>query len=332
MRTFSLQLHEQTQRFILLLIFYLFGPILTLGIIGGIALRQLPSNARHWEHTLTQQTGLHWAIGSVEFRSPGFVRLHKVQILDDTVPKPADTAAPKPVFYAEQIDIRRITDTSRDKIFPGVLTDSGGKSPVWGELTSILTSSLPSFRSNDQFWQISTPKAFLVLNDDSGASSASLVQNMLRRIFARFEPLADVPVQFVFEEIYVFSEYSLKRKGKAEDRADLLHFVQGNIYRTPAEIRSDWSFEIKDISNIDRLHLSFVLSLTDTLEITFRTGKQQPIPCDLAAVFYSPFKHFSGGSFLGEYVLSTRSGHNSQTIRLNNAIFINIPLAPLIGS
>jgi hypothetical protein len=135
-------------------------------------------------------------------------------------------------------------------------------------------------------------------------------------------------VQFVFEEIYVVSEHSQNR---GENTADLFQLVQGNIYRTPSEIRSDWSFEIKGISDIDRLYLSFALSLTDTLEITFRTGRQ-PIPCDLAAVFYAPFKHFSGGTFLGEFAMSTRSGHNAQTIRLNNAAFNNVPLAPLIDA
>ena len=324
-----MQLHEQTQRFILLLIFYLLGPILTLGIIGGIVLRKLPANARHWERTLTQQTGLLWKIGSVEFCSPGFIRLHKVRILDDTFQK--SDAPPVPIFYAGQIDIRRITESSWDKIFPGISTVSGGKSPIGGGLTSIITGVLPSFRAEEPFWQITVPESILSFKDYSSEHSALTVQNMLRKVFARFESLADVPVQFVFNEFYLISAHSLKRGG-GEVEADLFSLVQGNIYRTSAEIRSDWSFEIKGISEIDRLHLSFTLSLTDTLEIAFRTGRQRAIPCDLAAVFYPSFKSFSGGSFLGEYVLSTRSGHNAQTIRLNNAMFVNVPLAPLVSS
>jgi len=314
-----MQLHEQTQRFILLLIFYLLGPILTLGIIGGIVLRKLPANARHWERILTQQTGLHWEIEAVEHRSPGFVRLHKVQVLDDT--------AQRPVFYVEKIDIQRMTNTNRNKIFPGIAIPSD-ESPAWNGLTNLLAGSLPSFRSDDQFLQITAPAAFLIFKDYSSENSALLVQNMLRKVFARLETLADVPVQFVFEEIYVVSEHSLKR---AENKADLFRLVQGNLYRTPAEIRSDWSFEIKDISDIDRLHLSFTLSLTDTLKIAFRTGRQ-PIPCDLAAVFCPPFKHFSGGTFLGEFAVSARIGHNTRTFRLRNAAFNNVPLAPLVST
>jgi len=155
---------------------------------------------------------------------------------------------------------------------------------------------------------------------------------MLRKVFARLDSIADVPVQFVFEEIYVFSEHGQRQVGnRTEDNADIFRFVQGTIYRTASETRSDWSFEIKDISNTDRQHLSFALSSKDTLEITLRTGGQ-PLPCDLAAVFYVPFKSFSGGTFQGDFALSTRNGQNSPTIRLNNVIFRNVPLAPLVGT
>ena len=65
------------------------------------------------------------------------------------------------------------------------------------------------------------------------------------------------------------------------------------------------------------------------LDVTFQTGRL-PIPCDLAAVFCLPFKHFSGGSFQGEFSISTRR-NNSQTIRLNNVVFKNVPLSPLVG-
>ena len=318
-----MQLHEQTQRFILLLIFYLLGPILTLGIIGGIVLRKLPANARNWERTLTQQTGLHWAIESVEYRSPDSVRLHKVQILDDP--------AQSPVFYADQIDIRRITDARREKVFPGILTDSG-KASTWSGLTAALTKIMTSHRSGEPFWQITSPVSILDFRGYSSDNSALLVQNMLQKVFARLDSLADMPVQFVFEDIFVFSEHSLQRESsRVEDKADLFRFVQGNIYRTASEVRSDWSFEIRDISNTNRLELSFAFSAANTLDITLRTGKQ-PIPCDLAAVFYPTFKHFSGGTFQGEFALSTRIGQSAQTIRLNEVTFQNVPLTPLVGT
>jgi len=315
-----MKLHEQTQRFILLLIFYLFGPVLTLGVIGGVVLRKLPYNARSWERTLIQQTGLYWGIQSVEYCSPGFVRLHDVKIFDDT--------AQHTVCHIPQIDIRLVTDTSRAKIFPGILAASGMKKTG---LTALLESSFPTFRSADRFWQITARLSVLDLGMYSSEESALLVQNMLRKVFARLETLSDVPVQFVFEQIYVNSEHSQQRAAnKNEDNVDTFRFVQGNMYRTASEIRSDWSFQIRDVSEMDTQHLSFVLSLNDTMEITFKTGTQ-PIPCDLAAVFCSSFKHFTGGAFRGEFSLATRSVNNARTIRLNNVIFSNVPLAPLVG-
>ena len=310
-----MQLHEQTQRFILLLIFYLFGPILTLGIIGGIALRKHPSHAQHWERTLTQQTGLHWKIESVEYRSPDFIRLHNVSILDET--------AQDILFLTKQVDIRHITDTPREKNFPDITASSDTEKTG---LTGWAIRTFPALYSVDRFWQITVPFAALNLGKYSSDESARLVQNMLRKVFSRFDSLSEIPVQFDCEEIVVISEHSLKKEGKKiEDQVDRICFVQGNIYRKSTEICSDWSFQITGVPDIDRQRLSFALS-QDTLDISFRTG---PIPCDLAAVFYPSFKHFSGGTFQGEFDLSTQVGTNSQTIRLNQAIFRNMPLVPL---
>ncbi|MDR0328409.1 MAG: hypothetical protein LBI05_08955 [Planctomycetaceae bacterium] len=314
-----MKLHEQTQRFILLLIFYLFGPILTLGIIGGIVVRKHSFHARSWERSLTQQTGLHWAIQSVEYRSPGFVRLHEVKILEETA-----------VFHAKKIDVRLITDTPQPKAFPGILpppTENTG-------LTQLLEKALPLAYSPDRYWQISVPVSVLNFGQYSSEDSASLVQSMLHKVFARFASLSEEPVQLTFDEIALISERSLKNSGNTSyDKVDIFRFVQGNIYRTPKEIRSDWAFQIKDISELDWEHrerLSFTLSPTNTFEVSFHTGGQ-PVPCDLAAVFYSPFQYFSDGSFRGEFSVSTQIGSHSPTIRLNQAVFKDVPLAPLVS-
>ena len=324
-----MQLHEQTQRFILLLIFYLFGPVLTLGIIGGVVARKLPSNARNWELFLTQQTGLHWTIQSVEYRSPGNVRLHNVTILDTPVKIVEDTA-PNTAFTAPKIDLRLITNIPRSKIFPGI---SDSKTESTG-LTAQFAKTFPFLYSPDSFWQVTVPVSLLNFGEYSSEESALMVQKMLRKIFARFNTLSGVPVQLALEEIAVMSEYSLKKPGaKNEDKVDIFRFVQGNLYRTPTEFRSDWTFQVKNVSDLDwnhREHLSFVLSLPDTLEITFQTGRQ-PIPCDLAAVFCSRFKHFSGGSLEGKFSVSTQGDGKSETLRLEQVIFKNVPLAPLVG-
>ena len=316
-----MKLHEQTQRFILLLIFYLFGPILTVGIGGGIVWRKLPSHARSWEHSLAQQTGLHWTIQAIEYRSPGWVRLHEVKIFDEV--------AQHPVFETPQMDIRLVTERKREKIFPGILATSRSTTG----LTEWLAGTFPWLRPEERFWQITIEQAsFLDFGRYSGSESPLLVQNMLRKVAARVETLSEVPVQFVVEQVYMISEQSLRRDGETtEDRVDTFRFVQGTIYRTASEIRSDWSFQIKNVSETEVQHLSFILLPNHSTDIVFRTGTQ-PIPCDLAAVFYAPFKHFSGGFFLGDFALSTRSGDRSQTIQLGNAAFRNVPLTPLISS
>ena len=317
-----MQLHEQTQRTILLLIFYLFGPILTLGIIGSIVLRKLPSNTRHWEQSLLLQTGLHWKIGSVEYRTPNFTRLHNIEILDENTRRT--------IFKAAYVDIKRITDSSREKVFPGILTDSDNKKSTG--LTSILENTFPSLCTSEQFWQISVPVSALDLGEYPGENSAALVQNLLQKVFARFNTFTEVPVQIVLDQVGVRSGHSLQR---GEDQLDIFHSIQGNFYRTRTELRSDWSFQIRGVSDLDWEHrerLSFTLSLTDTLEISFLSGRQ-PIPCDLAAVFCAPFRNFSGGTFQGKFSHSIRSGRaETQATRLEYVIFRNVPLTPLISS
>jgi hypothetical protein len=113
------------------------------------------------------------------------------------------------------------------------------------------------------------------------------------------------------------------------NKVDIFHFVHGNIYQTATEVRSDWEFQIKDVSELDKLRLSFALSQNDTLQISFQTGKQT-IPCDLAAVFCSMFQHFAGGTFMGKFALSTQNGNKSRTIQLENVVFKDVPLAPLV--
>ncbi|MCL2005068.1 MAG: hypothetical protein FWG73_02780 [Planctomycetaceae bacterium] len=321
-----MKLHEQTQRFILLLVFYLLGPILTLGIIGTIAVRKMPHHTQNWELALSQKTGLHWNIQTVEFRSPKLVRLHHVQVLDES--------AQYPLFQAKYVDICRMTNTPRAKTFPGIATPSNEQKHIG--LTALaaplIDGLLPAFSSDDWFWQISVPISVLDFKDYPGDNSALLVQNMLRKIFARINSLSEVPVQFVFEQVAVRSEYSI---ANSPNQVDLFQSVQGNLYRMPDGIRSDWAFQIRGISDIAGEHrerLSFAFADQQGLTVSFQSGSQA-IPCDLAAVFCLPFKNFSGGSFQGKMSYAIPGNRaESATIRLEQAVFQNFPLAPLAGS
>ncbi|MDR0705229.1 MAG: hypothetical protein LBF88_09590, partial [Planctomycetaceae bacterium] len=75
-------LHDQTRRIISLLLFFILGPLLTLGILAGIMLRKIPANARQFEYNAAVQTGLTWKIDAVEYRSLHGVRLKNVRLLD----------------------------------------------------------------------------------------------------------------------------------------------------------------------------------------------------------------------------------------------------------
>jgi hypothetical protein len=311
-------LHDQTRKLLSLLIFYLLGPILTLGIIGGVVLRKLPSNATKWEYALSVQTGLHWTVGSVEYRSPGFVRLHRVKIIDDTVSKE--------FFVAGKLDVRYSVTMDRNKFFPGIEV---AKMPSNLQLERILdsfTQIFPSPGHPDGFWQISAPYVLIKFDEYAANASAAVVQNTLNKLLSRLTHLSESPIQLTFENIIVASEYSSQ---KSDEKFDTLRFVQGNLYKTPDEIRSDWTFQIKNVWEVETKSLSFVQSLeTDKMEIALRTGKQ-PILCDFAAVFCPAFKPFSGGTFSGEIILEEQGNPaSSRTIRLNQVTFKNFRLEP----
>jgi hypothetical protein len=51
----------------------------------------------------------------------------------------------------------------------------------------------------------------------------------------------------------------------------------------------------------------------------------------LAAVFCERFKPFSGGTLEGKFSVSTQGDGKSETLRLDQVVFKNVPLAPLVG-
>ncbi|MDR3234341.1 MAG: hypothetical protein LBT46_11885 [Planctomycetaceae bacterium] len=319
-----MQLHEQTRRFLALGTFYLLGPMLTLAVIGAVVLRKLPDNARRFEYALSAQTGLHWSIDSLEYRSPNTVRLCRVQLYDND----------NTVFIAPQIDIGYVTGGKLDERFPGVVLNRRIKESAakkQGFLPNFLqgfAGIFPSFEPESGYWQINLDAALIKLDAYSGETSAAAVQQVLHKIVSRFEFIAETPVQISVEKLAAVSGYSAAKKG---EKYDTFRFVQGSIYRTNDSCRSAWTFQIKGISETETAQLSFVRPLTGgQLEITFQSGKQQ-VPCGLAAVFCSSFTPFSGGKFSGNLTLNA-DGINprSATLRLDNVTLQNFDLTPLV--
>ncbi|MDR3181636.1 MAG: hypothetical protein LBT89_01745 [Planctomycetaceae bacterium] len=319
-----MQLHEQTRRFLALGTFYLLGPMLTLAVIGAVVLRKLPDNARRFEYALSVQTGLHWSIDSLEYRSPNTVRLCRVQLYDND----------NTVFIAPQIDIGYVTGGKLNERFPGIMLNRSVKESA-AKKQDFLQNFLqgfagifPSFEPESGYWQINLDTALIKLDAYSGETSAAAVQQILHKIVSRFEFLAETPVQISIEKLAAVSGYSSTKKG---EKYDTFRFVQGSIYRTNDSFRSDWTFQIKGISETETEQLSFVRPLAgDTLEITLQTGKQG-VPCGLAAVFCRAFEPFTGGDFSGRFsVTLNNTNPRSAAVRLDNVTLKNFGLIPLV--
>jgi hypothetical protein len=283
--------------------------LLTLGILAGIVLRKIPANARKFEYNATIQTGLTWKIDAIEYRSLYCTRLKNVRILD--------SFSAKTIFFAPEIDCQYIISENFDKFFPGLetITDHSDN--------SILPFAAP-IRSNG-FRQIFVPDSVLTFDHDS--TSAVTVRDALEKVLARFHLLSETPIQFVFENIGIFSTYSKKRPDEKPDR---VRFARGNLYRTKNEIRSDWEFQVPEFSELETQRFSVTQKRqASSFEITLQTGKI-PIPCELVAVFCSAFRHFGNGSrFSGEFSIEKNSNPEiPPTLRLKNVFFKDIDMAP----
>jgi hypothetical protein len=296
-----------------LLLFFILGPLLTLGILGVIVLRKIPANARKFEYNAAVQTGLTWKIDAVEYRSLYCTRLKNVRLLD--------SFSAKTIFFAPEIDCQYIVSENFDKFFPGIETISSRSDNQSFPLTMPTIPVRPN-----GFQQIFVPDSVLTFDHDS--DSAVTVRDVLEKILARFPFLSATPVQFVFENVGVFSVYSKKRPDEKPDR---FRFIRGNLYRTKNEIRSEWEFQIPEFSELETQRFSIIQSRqANGVEMMLRTGKI-PVPCELAAVFCSAFRHFGNGSrFSGEFSIEkTGNPEIPPTLRLKNVSFKDINLVPL---
>jgi hypothetical protein len=292
-----------------LLLFFILGPLFTLGILAGIVLRKIPANARKFEYNTAVQTGLTWKIDAVEYRSLYCTRLKNVRLLD--------SFSSKTIFFAPEIDCQYIVSENFDKFFPDIETRTDHSENQILPLTA-------SIRSNG-FQQIFVPDSVLTFDHDT--TSAVTVRDALEKVLARFHLLSETPIQFVFENIGIFSTYSQKRPDEKPDR---VRFVRGNLYRTKNEIRSDWEFQVPEFSELETQRFSIIQKRqANSFEITLRTGKI-PLPCELVAVFCSAFRHFGNGSrFNGEFSIEKNSNPEiPPTLRLKNVSFKDIDMAP----
>lgn len=316
-----MRLTDQTRRFITLLIFFLLGPLLTLGILVGIVLRKLPHNARQLEQRFSLQTGLDWSVESVEYRSPTCVRIKKVRL--------RDPVSAKPVFFAPEIDLTYHTEGRQEDYFPGIerqtlLPKESLPSSVYG--------LIPKTGRGNGFLSIFVPKSSVRLSHTTSEGASQLVQDYFHRFLARMSALSTQPVRIVLDEVEIVppvlkAENEMLPNQKSNPLS--VRFVAGNLYKTPENVRSSWSFQIPLVSETETQRFQIEQNRkTNISAISFKT-ERQPIPCELAAMFCSNFHQFGPGSlFSGE--ISGRqypAEPHRWSIQLRNAFFNKLDLA-----
>ncbi len=295
-----MKLHDRTRRSLSLLIFFLLGPMLAIGILVASGLRRMPSHARNFEYQATLRTGLHLEIGAVEYRSPNHIRLKSVRMIDD--------AALTAVFEAPEVDLQYIRTSAPERIFPG----------------------LENPQSTPGFWQLTVPVSVLKLEHYTSAASASLFQDLLRKLTARSNLLAEIPTLVIFEDVGVFCRLDRTGRGGEDSKAERFRFIKGTFHKIAGATLSRWTFQIPGVSEFETQKLSIVQAhQTRAVEMEWDTGTGM-IPCDLAALFCPVFQACTPGSrFSGNVsVLFPNDGVLGQRVTLRDARFENLQLAP----
>ncbi len=186
---------------------------------------------------------------------------------------------------------------------------------------------------NENFLLVRVPTSVLKLGHyENDESAARVVHAALAKLLTRFPQLSATETRFDFEKVGIFTTHSRKRQGKI--KFETLRFVRGHLYRTENGVRSDWSFELPEVSTLETQRLSFFRrTATGGAEIELRTGKI-PIPVEIVSPLCPVFGRFGAGSkFSGGFSLENHSESGSvRTIRIENAVFQNIDLTPIVSN
>ena len=325
----EMALHDQTRRAVALLIFSFFGPILTFGIVAGIVARKGSWNARLYEQAVATHTGFNLRIGSVEYRTPESVRFRNVDILD------ASTNIP--LFHAPEVEWTFVSSKRLDDSFPGLLAKKEGERESRPSLESFISFFAAAFsiRSDKSgFYHLTIPQAEIRFETLTPEESAKKTQELLFELVSRYRKIAEHPVQVDLERV------DLRLRGNGQRKTplpDSVRFVQGNLYHTTESVRSDWTFQIPDVSELETLRFSIeerqsTKGTERTLHFSNRLEAAYPkvIPCELAGAFSSFFHPFSRDShFFGEIKAEYRPSEsgNPWTFRMTDLYLENLNLA-----
>jgi len=293
-------LHDQTRRTLALLIFFLFVPILTFGLVAGIVVRKSSWNARLYEQAVAAHTGLNLRIASVEYRTPNCVRFRNVDVLD--------TSMGTPLFHAPEVDWTFVPSEKLDDAFPGLIsTKKGGgeNRPSLESFVSFFAAAFSVHSNASGFYRLAIPQAEVRFETLTSEESAKKTQELLFELVSRYRKTTEVPIQIVIEEVNLQLHNDGQRKTPLPDS---VRFVQGNLYRAEESVHSDWRFQIPDVSELETQHFSIeerqtvkgperTLCFSNRLE----TAYPKVIPCELSGAFSSFFHPFSKDShFSGE--------------------------------
>ncbi len=267
--------------------------MLTIGILVGIGLRKLPSNAAKLEHELSVQTGLQWKIHAVEFRKPGGVRLRNVHVIDDV--------STKSVFETKEIVIEKLKNQENE---------------------NYLLVRIP----------ISALKLGHYDSDQAAAQAIqSLLSKLLARFPLLAPPMSEGTVGFDFETVGIFTTHRRKKPSQFELlqslRGNLYRTEDGVRSDWSFELPAVSPLETQRLSFFRRHTTGGTEIEFRTGKIPIPASMVSPF-CPVFQRLGLDSK-FSGEFSVTHHSDGGLMGFQSRTVQITNAIFQNIDVGPI---
>jgi hypothetical protein len=302
--------------------------MLTLGLVAGAVVRKASWNAKFYEQAVAAATGLPLKIGSVESRTPTCVRLRDVTVLD--------TQTAVPLFNAPAVEWSFVSTGKLGDFFPGLVPkkkENVENRPSLKSLVSFFSAAFAVRSDGSGFCRLDIPQSELRFETLTREESARKSQELLLELITRYRKTSGLPIQVALERV----DLRLRSDGDREQPLPgSVRFVQGNLYGVEESVRSDWTFQIPDVSEMEtqRFSLEERKSAKGT-EVVFRfsnrkeKGYPKMIPCELAGYFSSFFHPFNCDSlFNGEITAEYRvSESNPWTFRMTDLYLANLDVA-----
>ncbi len=292
-------MHDRARHSVAVLLFLVFGPVLTAALLGWIAIRRSPI-AIQWEKSQTRNaTGIDFKIDSVEYLRWNY------QKYDELVfPHPSTGTA---MFTISDLKLRRMES----------------KSSTTG---SVLRLLLPFLADSETLCKLNSDSVSIVLNPKTLGNDVELLENLLLDQFGDRFSGHSRDVLFSFDKVDIQIPDSAAKNGIT------LTFLEGRFTSNGSRSELDCTFSLQD--NPSRDPIRFVVKrekgVPDKPELTVELRSESTeVPIRFLALLFPALNSLGSESYFHGTVRGESSGANRWVVTFEDMGIGNADLGEL---